>query len=75
MTSIEFDKIRPGKTIVSVNTNEGNKTMLVKFFCCNTENYDGYWLCCTEDMTNPYPHVFKDEDWNVYINNAEIISL
>jgi len=75
MTEKEFNKIRPGKTIVNVGTKEGYKKMLVKFFCCNRDNFDGYWLCCTEDFSNPYPIEFKDDDWNVYIDDTEIIQL
>lgn len=75
MTDKEFEKIRPGKTILNVKTNEGNKKMLVKFFMCNQgSNYDGYWLCCTEDLKNPYPQECREEDWDVYINNCEVIS-
>lgn len=74
MTNEEFNKIRPGKTIIKAKTKDGEKTMLVKFFLCNTENYDGYWLCCTEDLSNPYPYTQKDDDWNIYPNQSEIIS-
>lgn len=45
----------------------------VKFFLCNPENYDGYWLCCTEDLTNPYPNELKDDDWNIYADKSEIV--
>ena len=74
MTKEEFEKVVPRKTIVNVHTPDGDKKMLVKFFLCSTDHFDGYWMCCTEDMTNPYPTEQKEEDWNVYSNNAEIIS-
>lgn len=74
MTKEEFNKVCPRKTIISVKTKEGEKKMLVKFFLCNSEKYDGYWMCCTEDLTNPYPTEIREDDWDVYANNAEIIS-
>ena len=49
--------------------------MLVKFFMCNTENFDGYWMCCTEDLTNPYPDEVTDYDWSVYENHAEVVNI
>ena len=73
MTREDWNKISPGKTILDVETDNGYKKMLVKFFMCNTENFDGYWLCCTEDLTNPYPNEATDDDWDVYKNNAEVI--
>jgi hypothetical protein len=48
--------------------------MLVKFFLCNRNNFDGYWMCCTEDLSNPYPDKQMEDDWDVYANNADIIS-
>lgn len=48
--------------------------MLVKFFLCNRDNFDGYWMCCTEDLSNPYPTKQMEDDWDVYVNNADIIS-
>ena len=76
MTHEEFGKVIPGKTIINVHTkDEGDKKMLVKFFKCYTgENYDGYWMCCTENLSNPCPHEQVDDDWDVYANNADIIS-
>ena len=73
MTREDWNKISPGKTILDVETDNGYKKMLVKFFMCNTENFDGYWLCCTEDLTNPYPNEVTDDDWDVYKNNTEVI--
>ena len=73
MTLEEFKKVTPGKTIISVKTNEGEKTMLVKFFLCDRDKFDGYWMCCTEDLSNPYPREQRDDDWNVFTNNSEII--
>ena len=74
MTREDWDKINPGTTILNVETDEGEKKMLVKFFLCNAENFDGYWLCCTEDLSNPYPRERKEDDWNVCIEHAEVIS-
>lgn len=74
MTDKEFEMVVPRKTIINVHTNEGDKKMLVKFFLCNRDNFDGYWMCCTEDLSNPYPVKRMEDDWNVYANNADIIS-
>lgn len=73
MTQKEFNKIIPGKTVIKAIINEEPKEMLVKCFLCNPENYDGYWLCCTEDMTNPYPYELKEDDWNIYADKSEIV--
>lgn len=73
MTQEEFNKIIPGKTVIKTIINEEPKEMLVKFFLCNPENYDGYWLCCTEDLTNPYPNELKEDDWNIYADKSEIV--
>ena len=75
MTQEEFNKLNPGKTIIDAETDEGVKRMLFKFFMCNTENFDGYWLCCTEDLTNPYPNEVKEDDWNIYADYAEIVDM
>ena len=74
MTRDDWNKISPGKTILSVETDEGEKKMLFKFFLCNSENFDGYWMCCTEDLSNPHPNEIKEDDWNVYMEHAEVIS-
>lgn len=73
MTEEEFKKVRPGKTIIKVHTSEGDKTMLVKFFLCDRSRFDGYYMCCTEDLSNPYPTKATEEDWDVYIDKSEII--
>lgn len=53
MTLEDFNKLSPGRTIIDVKTDEGVKRMIFKFFMYNTENFDGYWLCCTENIMNP----------------------
>lgn len=73
MTSQDFSKVIPGSTIINAKTNEGIKRMIVKFFMCNTENFDGYWMCCTEDLTNPYPKEVRKDDFYIYANQAEIV--
>ncbi len=75
MTQEYFNKISPGKTIIDAETDEGIKRMLVKFFMCNTENFDGYWMCCTEDLTNPYPTEVREDDWTIYANHAEVVDM
>lgn len=75
MTDEEFKKIRPGKTIIMAHSPEGeSKKMLVKFFLCNPDDFDGYWLCCTEDFSNPYPNDITDDDWNIGCDNSDIVS-
>ena len=76
MTEEEFGKLRPGKSILKTLINEAEKEVLFKFFLCNTgEDYDGYWLCVTEDMSNPEPHKMLDSDWETYANLCEIVKL
>lgn len=74
MTQEEFEKLIPG-TILDVETSEGIKRMIFKFYLCNTENFDGYWLCCTEDLSNPYPEEFRDDDWEVTAEHAEVVDI
>lgn len=74
MTDKEFGRLRPGKSIVRVLVEDEWKTMLFKCFLCNTgENYDGYWMLCTEDLSNPYPQEIREDDWDVYPNCSEVI--
>ena len=75
MTQEEFNKLSPGRTILDVETNEGIKRMIFKFFLCNNENFDGYWLCCTENLSNPYPNEINDEDWEVGFEYAEVVDM
>ena len=51
------------------------KEVLFKFFLCNPDNFDGYWLCVTEDMTNPEPAKILDTDWETYDNLCEIVKI
>ena len=41
MTQAEFNKLSPGRTILDVETDEGIKRMIFKFFLCNPEIFDG----------------------------------
>ena len=77
MTRAEFNKLSPGRTILDVDTGEGVKRMIFKFFLCdpNPEKFNGYWLCCTEDLSNPYPNDFKDDDWEVSYDCAEVVDM
>lgn len=75
MTLFEFNELRPGRTILDVETSEGVKRMIFKFFLCNPENFDGYWLCCTEDLSNPYPDEKKAGDWEVTFECAEVVHM
>ena len=75
MTDEEFGRLNPGKTILDVETDEGVKRMLFKFFLCNPEKFDGYWLCCTEDLSNPYPSERKEDDWEVTYEWAEVVKI
>ena len=75
MTQAEFNKLSPGRTILDVETDEGVKRMIFKFFLCNPEIFDGYWLCCTEDLSNPYPNEEKEDDWEVSFEYTEIVDM
>lgn len=75
MTQEEFNNIMPGKTIIDAKTKEGTKRMIVKFLMCNPDKFDGYWMCCTEDLTNPYPHEVREDDWNIYANQSEVVNM
>ena len=75
MTQAEFNKLSPGRTILDVETDEGIKRMIFKFFLCNPEIFDGYWLCCTEDLSNPYPNEEKEDDLEVSFEYAEIVDM
>ena len=75
MTQAEFNKLSPGRTILDVETDEGIKRMIFKFFLCNPEIFDGYWLCCTEDLSNPYPNEEKEDDWEVSFEYADIVDM
>ena len=75
MTEKEFSRLSPGRTILDVKTDESVKRVIFKFFLCDHENFDGYWLCCTEDLSNPYPNEVRDDDWNVTFEYAEIVDM
>lgn len=73
MTQEEFKKLIPGKSILRTTINNVEKEVLFKFFLCNPYNFNGYWLCVTEDMTNPEPAKILDTDWETYDNLCEIV--
>lgn len=73
MTQEDFNRLIPGKSILRTEINGVEKEVLFKFFLCNTDNFDGYWLCVTEDMTNPEPHKTLDSDWETYDNLCEVV--
>jgi hypothetical protein len=73
MTSEQFDRLIPGKSILKTEINGVEKEVLFKFFLCNTENFDGYWLCVTENMKNPESHKMLDTDWQVYYNLCKVV--
>ena len=66
MTKEEFNKLVPRKSILKTKINGIEKEVLLKFFLCNTNDYDGYWLCVTEDLTNPKPDEILETDWETY---------
>ncbi len=37
--------------------------------------FDGYWLCVTEDLSNPNPKEILDTDWETYDNLCEIVKI
>ena len=74
MTSEEFAKLIPGKSVIkTVNENGESKELLFKFFVCDQDDYQGYYMCCTEDMSNPEPHKITDTDIFTYANISELI--
>ena len=75
MTQAEFNKLSPGRTILDVETDEDIKRMIFKFFLCNPEIFDGYWLCCTEDLSTPYPNEEKEDVWEVSFVFAVIVDM
>lgn len=75
MTQEEFEKLIPGKSILRTTIDGVEKEVLFKFFLCNPDNFDGYWLCVTEDMTNSEPAKILDTDWETYDNLCEIVKI
>lgn len=73
MTDKEFERLVPGKSILRTEINGVIKEVLFKFFLCNPGNFDGYWMCVTEDMTNPEPQKVIDTDWETYSNLCEVV--
>ena len=75
MTTQEFNKLNPSKTILKTTINGVEWTVLFKFFLCNRDNFDGYSLCVTEDLSNPHPSKIVEEDIETYSNLCEVINL
>lgn len=78
MTDKEFKRLVPGKSIVrgKVEGDETERTFLLKFLMCFTgDDYDGYWMCLTEDMTNPEPTKVLDTDIFGFANLIEVVKL
>lgn len=76
MTEQEFNKIRPRKTILKTIIDGVEKTVLFKFFLCDKgSDFDGYSLCVTEDLSNPYPSEIVEGDIETYSNLCEIVNL
>lgn len=74
MTQEEFSKLIPGKSILKTEINGEEKNVLFKFFLCNTEvNFNGYWLCVTEDFSNPNSKEILATDWETFYNLCEVI--
>lgn len=73
MTKEQFDRLIPGKSILKTEIVGIKKEVLFKFFLCNTEKFDGYWLLITDDMTNPEPHEVLETDWQTYYNLCEVV--
>lgn len=71
MTSEEFGKVIPRKTIIKANLKDSCKELLVKFFVCN-ENGE-YWMCCTSDFSNPSPTEILVNDYYICFNEADIV--
>ena len=74
MTLEDLNKINPGKTILNVKTDDGYKKVLIMFFIYNPENFNGYWLGCTDDLSNLCPNEVTDDVLDGDANNAAIMS-
>jgi hypothetical protein len=74
MTQEEFNKLIPGKSIVKTTIDGIEKTMLFKYFLCNIDNFDGYWMLCTENMETKSPLEREDSDLETYANLCEVVS-
>lgn len=76
MTKEEFNKLKPRKTILKTIINGVEKVVLFKFFLCDKgDDFDGYRLCVTEDLSNPYPSEMVENDIETYFNLCEIVKL
>ena len=76
MTKQEFNVLRPSETILKTTIDGVEKIVLFKFFLCNKgDNFDGYWLCVTEDLSNPHPSKIVEKDIETYSNLCEIVKL
>lgn len=76
MTTDEFDKLRPGKSVLRIFIDGKEKEVLFKFFICNIgEHYDGYWLVVTEDMSNPEPQKVLENDIETFFNLCQVIEI
>ena len=74
MTQEKSKQLIPGKSILKTKINGVEKDVLFKFFLCKTgDDFDGYWLCVTEDLTNPEPRKQLDTDFETYYNLCEIV--
>lgn len=74
LTDEQFDKLIPGKSVLRTEVNGVVKEVLFKFFMCyQGDAYDGYWLVCTEDLSNPNPHERLDTDWHTYANLCDLV--
>ena len=76
MTKEEFNKLRPRETILKTTIDGVEKTVLFKFFLCGKGNdFDGCWLCVTEDLSNPHPSEIVEGDIETYSNLCEVVKL
>lgn len=73
MTETEFKKLTPGKTLLKTVIDGKETTVLFKFFLCDPNNFDGYWLLVTTDLSNPSPSEIVEGDIETYDNLCEVV--
>jgi len=75
MTKEEFRNLRPGKSIVKTAIDGVEKILLFKYFLCYTEeDFDGYWMLCTENIETKLPLEREDSDLETYADLCDVVS-
>lgn len=75
MTQQEFDQLIPRKSVLRTEIDGKQTEVLLKFFLCSKEDYDGYWMLVTTDFSNPEPTKILPTDYEVCFNQAEVVKI